>query len=179
MSTAGPTPRRRLLRRAKRAVPEGPDPADVRRERRRLAVLGLVLVSLATTAWVWFEEKQAPKRAPREVQRIADGLQAAGHSVDVVARNTNGGWSVLFDDGEVQWFRELQKRQAQLHPIRLMHAARPDPNVVVLDLHPTVFAIVMSGRRQGSTLELGTAPTSAEDIAASVRTAVGLPLPAR
>jgi hypothetical protein len=138
-----------------------------------------VIAAALAALVVWVEQRQAPRRPPGEVQQIADGLRAAGHSIDRVARNTNGGWSVLFDDGEVQWFKVTKKAEAPLHPIRNMYEARRDQNVLVVDLHPTVFVIVLSGRRQGSTLELGTAPTSVEMIAAAVRTAVGVRLPAR
>lgn len=179
MSATGPAPRRRLLRRAKRPPPVRPDPADRSRARRRLVGAGIAVALALAALVVWVQQRPGPARPPREVQRIADGLRAAGHSIDRVARNSNGGWSVLFDDGEVQWFKATAKRGALLHPIRNMYEARRDPNVVVVDLHATVFAIVLSGRRQGSTLELGTAPTSAETIAAAVRTAVRAASPAR
>lgn len=153
-------------------MPEEVDPALRRAERRRLAVYGVVVTLALSAAVVWLEQRQADKGPPREVQKIAAGLRAVGHSVDRIARNANGGWSVLFDDGEVQWFKGTTHAEAENHPIRAMYAAQHDVNVRIEELHPTVFAIVLSGRRQGSTLELGTAPTSAETIAAAVQTAV-------
>ena len=182
MSTGPPIKRRALRatgaggRRAsatkRPGKPGAPPEPDRSRERRRLVVGALVTVALLTSVGIVARQWRAPKGPPAEVERIADGIRKAGHQVQRVARNANGGWSVLLDDGEVQWFKNPSKVEAQLHPIRVLYEMRHDPNVVVLDLHPTVFSIVLSGRRQGSTLELGTARTGAAEIAAMVQSAV-------
>jgi len=159
-------------RRAPRpARPAGPAPAPGHRAKLLAGGLVVAIAAVAVTVAIRTWPRGA-RAAPAEVRRIASGLAGAGHVVDRVARNSQGGWSVLFDDGEVQWFRAPSHREAVLHPIRVMHGMRRDPNVVVLELHPTVFVLVLSGRRQGSTLELGTARTSAAEIAERVRTAV-------
>lgn len=155
----------------RRKEPDAQDP-DRTRERRRLIVGAVVVVVALTIVGMQIRNYRGPARPPAEVERIAQHLRAAGHAVDRVAMNANGGWSVLFDDGEVQWFKSPSKAEAQLHPVRVLFGLRRDPNIVVLELHATVFAIVLSGRRQGSTLELGTSLTSGDEIAAMVRTAV-------
>jgi hypothetical protein len=166
MST-GPRPARRPPAAGARRGAQ-PEPVAARRARVWLIGSGLfVAAALAGGLW-WAREGRAPERPPTEVSAIAAALRRTNHAVDRVARNANGGWSVLFDDGEVQWFETSRKSDAQLHPIRVAYEARRDPNVAVVDLHDTVFAIVLSGRRQGSTLELGTAPTKAADVSAIV-----------
>lgn len=180
MSTT-PAKRWRLLQRRGKPRPRPPenDPEVHRRARTRLVVGGLAIALVLSGAGVWARQLRGPARPPTEVQRIAAGLRAGGHAVDRVAANTNGGWSVLFDDGEVQWFKSPKAIESQLHTIRVLYEARHDPNIAVLDLHPTVFVILLSGRRQGSTLELGTSPTTTDMMAAMVRAAVGRPHPAR
>ncbi len=117
---------------------------------------------------------EAPS-APEEVERIARGLRAAGRTVERVAPNGNGGWSVVFDAGEVQWFRGRTAQQARMHPIRMLYAyqTKTQPAIGIVELHPTVFLVIMTGERRGNRLELGTAHASPEQIEASIRTALG------
>jgi hypothetical protein len=109
---------------------------------------------------------------PAEVDRIAGALRGAGYAVDRVARNSNGGWSVVFDEGEVQWFHAPTAEATRLHPIRVMYRVQTQPALSVVDLHPTVFLVIMAGRHNGERLELGTGRASPAEIEAGIRAAL-------
>ncbi|MBI2897568.1 MAG: hypothetical protein HYY06_28680 [Deltaproteobacteria bacterium] len=133
-----------------------------------------LVFALVWTAWIAASCKQAPS-APSEVDRIAGGLRAAGRTVGRVAPNGNGGWSVVFDAGEVQWFRARTAEQARMHPIRVLYAyqTKTQPAIGIVELHPTVFLVIMTGERKGDRLELGTARSSPAQVEATIRTALG------
>lgn len=143
--------------------------------RRHLATAALVaVIALLGIGYASSRSKRHPS-APAEVERIAAGLRAAGRTVQRVAPNGNGGWSVVFDAGEVQWFRARTARAARQHPIRVLYLyqTKTQPAIGVIELHPTVFLVIMTGERKGNRLELGTARASPAEIGASIRAALG------